>query len=140
MKAAFRALACAVFAGAGASDAMACGHCIEDQVAAVYDHAVVVRAMAREHPVVFFAIEGRITNGEESRRSLEAIVESVAGVDKGSARVSVESAVLSAAFDPGRAPMAGMERALSRKFAARELRVSILGVMDGSPEFREVKR
>lgn len=69
---------------------------------------------------------------------LEAIIESVIGVDKGSARVSVESGSLSAAFDPARAPFAVMERALSRKLAARGLSVGILRVMDKAAELKSV--
>ena len=130
MKAAWRGLVCAMFIGAGASSAMACGHCIEDKVAAVYDHAVITRAMAREHQVVFFSIEGNIPTGAGTRRSLEAMVESVAGVDKGSARVSVESASLCAALDVARVPLAVMERALSRKMAALGLSVAMVKVMD----------
>ena len=92
--------------------------------------------MARGHQVVFFAIEGNIPAAEETRRSLEAIVESVAGVDKGSARVSVESAALCAAFDLARAPLAIMERALSRKLAVLGLSVAMVHVMDKRPGAR----
>ena len=100
-----------------APTANACGYCIEDKIAAVYDHAVVTRAAAQKHQVVFFAVQGEIPGGEESRRTLEALVESVAGVDKGSARISVGGASLSAAFNPQRTPFASMERSLSRKLA-----------------------
>lgn len=121
-----------------ASTAYACGYCIEDRIAAVYDHAVVTRATSQKHQVVFFAVEGQIPAGEESRRALEAVVESVAGVDKGSVRVSVVSASLSAAFNPKRAPFASMERSLSRKLAPRGLSVAILRVMDQPAELKPV--
>jgi len=121
-----------------ASAAYACGYCIEDKIAAVYDHAVVTRAASQKHQVVFFALEGQIPAGEESRRTLEAVVESVAGVDKGSARVSVAGASLSAAFNPRRTPFASMERALSRKLAPRGLAVAIMRVMDQPAELKPV--
>ena len=121
-----------------ASTANACGHCIEDKIAAVYDHAVVTRAASQKHQVVFFAVEGEIPAGEESRRTLEAIVESAAGVDKGSARVSIAGASLSAAFNPQRTPFATMERSLSRKLAPRGLSVAILRVMDQPAELKPV--
>ena len=123
-----------------ASSACACGYCIEDKIAAVYDHAVVTRAVSQHHRVVFFALEGKISAGEESRRTLEAIVESVAGVDKGSARVSVAAAALSAAFNPQRAPFASMERSLSRKLAPRGLSVAILRVMDQKAELKPLPK
>lgn len=110
--------------------AFACGYCIEDKMAAVYDYDVVTRAFARKHPVAFFALDGSIAPGEASRRTLQNMVESVPGVDAGSARISVESASLSAAFDPRRASFADIERSLSRKLATKGLSVSILRVMD----------
>ena len=39
--------------------ALACGVCIDDKVAATYDHAVVVAAAKKKEVVVFTAIEGR---------------------------------------------------------------------------------
>jgi len=138
MKPAWRGLIGALFLAGVAPSALACGYCIEDKIAAVYDHAVATRAISQKHQVVFFAVEGSIPPGEGSRRALEAIVESVAGVDKGSARVSVESASLSAAFDPARMPFAGMEHSLSRKLAAKGLSVGILRVMDSPAELKAV--
>ncbi len=140
MKTAWRCLMGAILAIAIASTAFACGHCIEDKIAAVYDHAVVTRAIAQKHQVVFFAVEGNILPGEASRRTLKTIVESVAGVDKGSARVSAESASLSAAFDPAHVPFAVMERALSRKLVASGLSVGILRVMDKPAELKPVAK
>ena len=138
MKVAWPSLVVAIVAAGIASTAIACGFCIEDKIAAVYDHAVATRSIAQKHQVLFFAVDGTIPPGEGSRRMLEAIIESVIGVDKGSARVSVESGSLSAAFDPARAPFAVMERALSRKLAARGLSVGILRVMDKPAELKSV--
>lgn len=137
---AWRGVVIALIVAGIASTACACGYCIEDKVAAVYDHAVLTRATSQHHQVVFFSLEGKIPAGEETRRTLEAIVESVAGVDKGSARVSVESAALSAAFNPQRAPFASMERSLSRKLAPRGLSVAILRVMDQTAELKPLAK
>ena len=38
--------------------AHACGACIEDKVAATYDHSIVTQAAARGQPMVFGAIDG----------------------------------------------------------------------------------
>ena len=138
MRTTWRGVALGTLIAGLASAVYACGYCIEDKIAAVYDHAVVTRATSQQHQVVFFALEGRIPAGEKSRRTLEAVVESVAGVDKGSARVSVASASLSAAFNPQRAPFASMERALSRKLAPRGLSVAILRVMEQPGELKPV--
>ena len=40
------------------SSVIACGHCIEDKVAAVYDHVIVAKAVREKHVVAFFGIEG----------------------------------------------------------------------------------
>jgi len=126
----------AVLAAGFAATAWACGYCIEDKIAAVYDYEVVTRAFAQKHQVVFFAVDGQMAPGDASRRALQAIAESAAGVDKGSARVSIEPASLSVAFNPARAPFAAMERSLSRKLAARGLSVAILRVMDQPAELK----
>ena len=121
------------------STALACGYCIEDKIAAVYDYDVVTRALSHNHQVAFFAVEGTLIPGEQSRRALKAAVESLAAVDRGSARVSGDPAALSAAFDPARASAAAMERALSRKLAPRGLSVTTLRVMDKQSAPKRVK-
>jgi hypothetical protein len=122
------------------SSVMACGYCVEDKIAAVYDHAVATRAIAHRHQVVFFAIEGNIPPGEESRRMLEANARALAGVERGSVRVSVDAAALSAAFDPARASLVDAERALNRKLAARGLHASIMRVIEEPGELKEASK
>ena len=138
MRSAWRNIIVSTFVAGIGSTAYACGYCIEDKIAAVYDYTVVTRATSQKHQVLFFAVEGRIPAGEESRRTLAAVAESVAGVDKGSVRVSVESASLSVAFNPERIPFAGVERSLSQKLAPRGLSVAILRVMDTPAELKPV--
>ena len=127
------AVLAALFAATGA--AQACGYCVEDKMAAVYDYAVVTRALARKHHVAFFHIEGTLAPGEVTRRTLEALVGSVAGVDQGTSRVSVESATLSIAFDPLRSPVAALQIALERKLATRKISLMLLHVMDRPADF-----
>lgn len=123
-------------AGCMAAPILACGFCIEDKIAAVYDHAVATSAIAQKHAVVFFAVEGNIPAGEGSRRMLEKAVESIPGVDQGSVRVSIESASLSAAFDPARALSDDLERALGRKLARKGLTVGIMRIMEKPAELK----
>lgn len=113
-----------------ATAALACGYCIEDKIAAVYDHAIVTRALGQKHQVVFFAIDGMLAPGPGTQRAIQALVESAGAADKGSARVSVEAAVLSVAFDPRRISFAAMQKALERKLAAKKLTLLPLRVMD----------
>lgn len=120
--------------------AVACGYCVEDKIATVYDHAIVVQALGRKHHVVFFAIDGTLAPGDGTRRAIEAIAESAYGVDKGSARVSVESASLSVAFDPQRVPFAAVHRALEQKLAAKKLSLLPVRVMDQPAKMKAVGR
>lgn len=134
-----RLLAALVLA-CNAPAAFACGYCVEDKIAATYDHAVVARALGRKHHVAFFHIDGPLVPGESTRRALEAAAESVAGVDKGSVRVSMEALTISFAFDPERAPLVKAQSALERKLAARKLSLMPLRVMDRPAELKAVSR
>lgn len=113
-----------------AAPALACGHCVEDKIAAAYDHAVVVRALERKHAVAFFALEGALPPEPAARRKLRALAESVRGVQRGTVRVSAESAALSFSFDPARHPHGPLTRALDKKLAASGLSAFPLRVVD----------
>ena len=84
----------AAFAFASAA-ALACGACVEDKVAATYDHAVMTRALASGDLVVFCEVDGRF----DSPRLAQAM-RRVHGVRRESVRVSAEPAALSFAVDP----------------------------------------
>ena len=101
-------------------------------MAAVYDHALVTQALERGYQVAFFAIEGNLSSGAGARREIEVIAESIYGVRKGSARVSIESAVLSVAFDPRRTSLTAAQTALERKLATKKLWPHFLRVMERS--------
>ena len=120
--------------------AAACGYCVEDKMATVYDHAIVTQALGRKHHVAFFAIDGALTPGDGARRAIEALAESAHGVHKGSARVSVESASLSVAFDPQRVPFVVLHKALEQKLAAKKLSLMPLRVMDQPAKMKTVGR
>lgn len=119
--------------------AVACGYCVEDKIATVYDHAIVTQALGRKHHVAFFAIDGSLAPGVGTRRALEALAESAHGVDKGSVRVSVESASLSVAFDPQRVPLATVQKALEQKLAAKKLSLLPLRVMNQPAQMKAVE-
>ena len=120
--------------------ALACGYCVEDKIASAYDHAVVTRSLAQKHHVAFFHIDGAIAPGDASKRSLEALAESTPGVDKGSVRVVVDTATMSVAFDPARAPLVAVQAALDRKLAARKLSLMPLKIIDAPAALKTVKR
>lgn len=131
-------LAAALLAAAPA--AWACGVCIEDKVAAVFDYSVVQRALGAGHHVAFFAVDGLRAPGPEARRQLEALAASASGVDRGSARVSLESQALSVAFDPRRTPLPRLQEALEKKLAARKISLAPLRIIERPGELKSVTR
>jgi hypothetical protein len=105
----------------------ACGHCVEDKVAAVYDHAVVTEAQARAYPVVFFAIEGNLA--PDAQRAIEDAARAAPGVDKDSVRVSIDQAALSMAFDPRKTSAETVRKAIAAKLSRKQLKLEELKVL-----------
>jgi hypothetical protein len=122
-----------------ALQAFACGYCVEDKIASTYDHAVVVRALEHSHHVAFFHIDGVLPLGEGARRTLAALAESAAGVDKGSVRVSLDTLSLSFAFDPQRSSLGAAQRAVERKLALKKLSLMPLRVMERAADLKMPK-
>ena len=114
----------AVLALVAASPVLGCGHCVEDRIAAVYDHGVIAQALERNHRMAFFALEGPLPRGRESRHLVAAALASSGGVDQLSLRVSVESASFSLSYDAKRISAARIRETLNRGLAARGLSVS----------------
>lgn len=120
----------AALALVAASPALGCGHCVEDRVAAVYDHGIITKALERHHQVAFFAIEGPLLADGEARRAIDKALASAVGIDAPSMRLSVDSASLSLSYDGKRISPAQIMATLNRKLAARRLSVSLLKVMN----------
>lgn len=114
---------------AGAAPARACGVCVEDKMAAVYDHAMVLTALGQKHHVAFFHIDGSLVTGDSTKQALLKIAGSAAAADKGGVRVSVESASLAVAFDPQRTSVAALQNDLERRLAARKFSLMLLQVL-----------
>jgi hypothetical protein len=116
-----------LLAGAGASHA--CGVCVEDKMAAVYDHATIARALDQKHHVAFFHVDGSLAAGEATKQALLRFAES-ADTDKGSARVSVESASLAVAFDPRRTTVVALQKDLERRMAGKKFSLMLMQVLE----------
>ena len=119
---------------------IACGYCVEDKIASVYDHAVITRALAQKHHVAFFALDGTPPRGANARRALEQLVETTAGVDAGGARVSIENASLAVAFDPARVPYPVLMRQLQKALARVRLIPQPLRLMDRPADLKALVR
>ena len=94
-------LALAVAAVVAPGAASACGVCVEDKIAATYDHAVIRRAIEKRQQVVFVAVAGNV-NADEFGRSVAKA--KVPGVVPGTVRTSASPAAFSFALDATDAP------------------------------------
>src|SRR5262245_4523863 len=112
------------------SAALACGYCIEDKIATVYDYETVTRAHRAGHYVAFFAIDGALAADDESRRHIERTLESIPGVDAGSVKVSLPDSTVSFAFDPVRESREAVFDVANAKLADRGLKLQLLRVME----------
>ena len=110
-------------------EAAACGVCIDDKIASCYDHAVLARAKQRGHAVAFFAIQGDIVRDPETRRDVNRAIDGARGVLRGTARVSLENAALSFAYDPARTSANEAAQAIGRALARHRLQLALLRVM-----------
>ncbi len=109
-----------------ASPAAACGYCIEDKVAAAYDHAVVAKARGRGHEVVYLSLEFTRPVDRDTAGKITKAIERVAFVDGGSVRVAVDAGSVSLAFDAKRAPPGTMLDAIERAVAPLGARTAVL--------------
>ena len=125
------AIALAALLAAGT--AFGCGHCVEDRIAAVYDHALVQRTHAGRHQIAWFAWDGPLARDEVSRRRILALVESVPGVDKGGVRVSVEPGAIAVAFDPRRSSGAAVVAAVGARLRAVNVAIVSLQAPAAAP-------
>jgi hypothetical protein len=114
---------------APAAAAVACGYCVEDRIAAAYDHSIVVRALDRRHEVAFFAIEGSVAASPGVRREIQSALESTGGIDRGTGRVSRDGSSLSFAYDSARQKLGPIMRALEKRLAPQGLNISLLRVI-----------
>ena len=115
-----------VLASLSAGAACACGYCVEDRIAAVYDHALSQRTKSLQHEIVFFAWDGPLERSEVARRRMLALAESTPGVDAGSTRLSMEPAAIAVAFDPRRRSVRDVTEALQRKLRVMPATITLL--------------
>jgi hypothetical protein len=116
------------------SSAIACGHCIEDKVAAVYDHAIVVKAVQEKHVVAFFGIEGPLVVNTASKQDIQKIIGSINGVDLNTARISLEAGSISLAFNPTLLSYPALLDSLDKKLATKKLSVFPLQTLSQMPK------
>lgn len=128
MDAFLRWVGCACAASLVSFQAFGCGACIEDKMAATYDDAVVQKAAAKQHLVVFCDVKGPL-----SADLLVSAVKGVPGVDPTSVRTSTEPAALSFALDPSKVTPEEAVAETSRR-VGRGGTVELIKTMSPSPK------
>ncbi len=105
---------------------LACGVCLEDKVAAVYDHATVTRALAKGRVVVF----ADVTDSREATlKRIAAAASRTRGVQAASVRTALSPTALSFVLDPGvQAPAQALE-AITRDARVAGVNLVLLKVM-----------
>jgi hypothetical protein len=134
-----RAIAAALLGAvllAGAAPVNACGFCVEDRVAAVYDKALVDKTLAQHRYMAFFSIEGAVNLDEATRLAVLAAL-NASGAARGTARVSLESTAASVAYDPARTDLSRITAAAGHLLASRGLTLATLRIIDASGELKE---
>lgn len=112
-------------ASVAASDAAACGACVEDKIAATYDHAVVQHAAEKGDVVVFCEIKGSLENAR-----LKAAAHHVKGLEAASVRIASAPPALSFALDGAQQSPEDAVAALQR--AVPDTRITIIRVIASS--------
>jgi hypothetical protein len=120
------ALSVALAAGTPARDVRACGHCIEDKIAAVYDHAVSESARRAGHRVVYLEWRRIGAGAGPELARLRSDVATTPGVLARTVRVSAAPAAVSFAFDPARHDETALIQAVNRRLIARHVVVARL--------------
>ena len=105
---------------------MACGHCLEDRVASVYDHALVEQAKQHRQTMMYLVWDGPVDRTAATRQWLLKAIGAVQGVVAHSVRVSMEPPTIALAYDPLRTRAADLEKVLQGKLAAKGLTASSL--------------
>jgi len=126
----------AAVAAAAAATALACGFCVEDRVAAVYDSATIEGAIAKHRHVAFLAVDGEIALDARSRRALTKALEG-AGAVKGATRIAGENAAYAVVFDPKRTTLAQLVAAGDKALAPSRRKVTALRIIDDGGKLRE---
>jgi hypothetical protein len=124
-------LAAALLAVSLSGTVMACGACIEDKVAATYDHAAIDHAIAKRWQVVFVAIDGPVDAGKAAAR-IAAAAPRTRGVHASTLRTSTSPPAFSFALDAAESPQLAVA-AFTKAVGDSAAQLSVVRVMrDGA--------
>jgi hypothetical protein len=105
---------------------LACGHCLEDRIAAVYDHALMEKTIASKQKMLYFAWDGPVNRDETTRLRILRLSGFVSGITPQSVRVSIEPATMALAYDPLKTNPKRIESALEVIFSKEKIFLTLL--------------
>ncbi|MDD5249797.1 MAG: hypothetical protein PHY45_12465 [Rhodocyclaceae bacterium] len=114
----------------GAATALACGHCIEDRVAAVYDYGVAQQAGREGLRVAYLGIAGRSAETAAAAAATGDALRGIAGVAPGTLRVAAAPAAAAFAWSGDEAALARILQTANRRLVAAGLRLELLRVWE----------
>jgi hypothetical protein len=112
--------------------ARACGHCIEDKVAATYDYAVLTRAARDGHVVVFADVRGPAAGaGSALKAFIARTLAATPGIDGGTVRVSLDPPAASFACNPARHAPNALVASVNPQLATKGLLLAVIEIDHG---------
>lgn len=109
---------------------LACGHCIEDKVAATYDHRVLDEAQRRGHAIAYVDVTGIAADHPQTAAEVQRFVSHAAGVVGASVRVSAAPPAVSFAWDATRYDLDRILAGLNLQLTPHRLQLSLLRQWD----------
>jgi hypothetical protein len=106
--------------------ALACGYCLQDRIASVYDHVLVAQTRQLNQKMLYLIWDGPGEHDEKTRRTLIGITSRIKGITKGSVRVSLEPPTIGLAYQPLSISSEQIETVLLQKLRAKKIVVSVL--------------
>ena len=106
--------------------ALACGYCLQDRIASVYDHVLVAQTRQLNQKMLYLIWDGPANRDEAMRHELISIASRLPGITKGSVRVSLEPATIGLAYQPLKISREQVEALLLQRLKSKKIVVSSL--------------
>lgn len=107
-------------------NALACGYCLQDRIASVYDHALVTQTKQLNQKMLYLVWDGPVEHDDKTRQTLIATTSRIRGVTQGSVRVSLEPPTIALAYQPLSISSEKIENVLLQKLKTVKIVVSVL--------------
>ena len=104
----------------------ACGYCLQDRIASVYDHVLVAKTKQLNQKMLYLVWDGPAARDETTKRHLIAIASRIQGVTKGSVRVALEPPTIGLADQPSIISRERIEALFLQQLRSMNIVVSVL--------------